>query len=294
MSSTWAHADRRSLELAIASGLTRAIPSAPVADPPGFGPGQSAAGCAQDLRALLIYSAIVTYNAGKDGPIVLPLSKLTGLPPAWASMSELGEPQAVAMTRPLDLSGASSSVVAGLTYVGKAWFALASRNAHQAGRSLELPYVYGCATNGGDEPEPLSKAIGDAGAAPLIAVVAIVSGAVALAYLGAHALDAYERNLAREADSRRLVALTASSTQVLASHVEADKATGKSTPLSTGEQAVIDALAAQIKAYAPTAPPPPKPPEPFDPNKLAASATSIAVPLILVIGAALFLRSSKS
>ena len=259
----------------------------PTTDPQGFGPGLASSVAARDLRALLVYSAIVTYAAAKAGPPAKPTADYANLPAPWKLLKGPAAPAAIDCQGSLSFDGIDPSVMQAARTINNGWHALAVRCARSRGdTSLDLPFVYAFGTENGHGPEALGtlKAAPTAGA-PLVAMVAIVSGAAALMYLGAHALDAYERQLAREADSRRLVTLTSTASQVLSAHATADNAAGKSSPLSPAEQAVIDALAKQIAAYQPTAPKPPEPAPPFDPNKAVSTAsTSILLPLVIIAG----------
>lgn len=289
MATSWAHSDTDSMPAGIMRALARAIPTTPTTDPQGFGPAVGGPVAARDLRALLAYSAIVTYAAATAGPPALPASDYAALPAGWKLLRGPAAPAVLDCSGPISFAGVDPSVVALARAVNNGWHALAVRCAKSRGdASLDLPMVYGFATENGKGPEALAgqlrPAAPEAGA-PLVAMVAIVSGAAALMYLGAHALDAYERQLAREADSRRLVTLTAAASQVLGTHAQADNTAGKSTPLSAAEQQVLDALTSQIKAYQPTAPAPPQPAPPFDPNKaIGTASTSIVLPLVILAG----------
>lgn len=260
MSSLWAHADRRGLSTAFTAGMARALPTTPTADPLGFTTGAQSTRV-RDLRALLMFSAAAVY-ASADAERVVPVSKFPALPPTWKDLaSPVGEAAAAVMTAPIDLSKVDPSQVAALKAINLAWFALATRNAKQTGRAIDLPYVYGFATENEGAPNALGGPLTEAGALPLLAIVGIVSGAAALAYLGCYALDVVERNLAREQDSRRLIALTSSATQLAAAHADKDRAANTHTPLSPAEQQVIDALISATKTYTatPSAPPAPGP-----------------------------------
>lgn len=285
---TWAHYDSDTIPAAIARALGRAIPTTPTSDPQGFGPGVGSQTAARDLRALLTYSAIVTYAAANAGPPAKALTDYANMPAGWSVLKGPAAPAALDCTGSIAFAGVHASVIDAARTVNNAWHALAVRCAKSRGdASIDLPFVYGFSTRDGGSADPLAGKLQSTSTAgsPLVAVVALVSGAAALMYLGAHALDAYERQLAREADSRRLVTLTAAATQTLGAHAQADQAAGKSSPLSPAEQQVLDALTKQIAAFKATAPPPPQPAPPWDPNKTVSNvSTSIMLPLLLIAG----------
>jgi len=284
----WAYYDSDSLPAGIARALERAIPREPTTDPRGFADAPRSA-AVRDLRALLSYCAITTYAAAQAGPPLEPASSFAALPAAFQLLKGPASPGAYDCTGPISFDAAHPSVTEAARTVNNAWHALAVRTAKSRGdTSFALPFVHGFTVRDGAAPEPLAARLTAApptAGSPILAMIAVVAGAAALAYLGAHAVDAVERHLAREADSRRLVALTAASTQVLGQHAQADQTAGKSTPLSAAEQRVLDALAKQLETYKATAPAPPEPAPPFDANKAVSTAsTSILLPLVFVAG----------
>lgn len=251
----------------------------------------AAQSCVRDLRALLIASAAATYAAAGKPIGTSELATVKWLADWDAMVAAPDTGQAINMTQPITWSDERATQKAGAVAIISAWQAIAERNARQRGKaSIMLPEVYGVRTEGASESFALIGSIVAPTAGNPVVIAAIVAGSAALAYLGAHAIDAYERNLSREKDTQRLTALTSAATTTLATHAQADQATGKVTPLTPAELAVMAALTKQIDTYKATTPPAP---EPTDWSKIATSATSsLVTPLVLLGGLYLLLRKA--
>lgn len=102
---------------------------------------------------------------------------------------------------------------------------------------------------GGNVPVAMKVPAGAIGAAGWPLAVAVIAGISAAAYLGGEAIAVRERLLAREEDTRRLVALLAASSEIAANHADADAKAGKASPLSPAEAAIVDSLRTMVGDY---------------------------------------------
>jgi hypothetical protein len=85
---------------------------------------------------------------------------------------------------------------------------------------------------------------GETGALPAIAIVAIVAvSAVAVAYVAHEAAVVIDRNLARNADTARLVQADAAAQELVEAHVAREDEAGAPLPLDAATKTRLDALA---------------------------------------------------
>lgn len=241
----WAHTDSRGIAGAIDAAVARAL----TVDAQGNVPASAWSGplAVADFRALVVAAAIAfDLSSDRIDGMIYDLSMVSGLGIWGVGLPAAGQ---VVVTTPRslgDFGGRDPSVSDGAFTLMAAFKALADRHAQQTNEAATSGNV---ATTGSSVALPVTTPL-DVAAFPLVAVAAIVAGAAALAYLGGKAIDVYDRNVARENDTRRMLALAGKTSDILANHAQADVAAGKSTPLSPQEQLVIDALKAAVTRYA--------------------------------------------
>lgn len=101
-------------------------------------------------------------------------------------------------------------------------------------------------TIGGSVPTPIPDSMlpkpTEAGAFPVLEVVAIVVGAATICFLAERTAQIVDRALARSADSAAMVATQGQLADVLQKHRQAEKDAGKELPLSTAEADVLKRL----------------------------------------------------
>lgn len=290
MATTWAHLDLRGIPTAMQEASLRAGAADWALTGTAAQQSVKRTKCVLDLRALLLSTGAAAYAAAGKPLGVMDLTTVKQLADWDAFVAAPDTATALAMWEPITWSPDRASQQAAVATILRGWQLVAERNARQRGKAnLDLPYVYGYRTEGASEPFPLAGSVVTPTAGNPIAIAAILAGSAALAYLGSVAIDAYERNLAREKDTQRLVQLTAAANSTLVGHAAADKAAGKVTPLSGAEQQVLDALAVQIKNYAPTAPPPPAPPK----DVASSVLDRLLLPAALLAGGYLLVKGSS-
>lgn len=81
---------------------------------------------------------------------------------------------------------------------------------------------------------------GGAGFPIVLGVVGIALAGAAICYLGAKALEIWDRSAERDAQSAKFAQALAGATSLVEKHVEADKQAGAKTPLSEAERAALD------------------------------------------------------
>jgi len=241
----WAHTDSRGLAPAIDAAIARAWS----VDSTGNVPASVWTGplAVADFRALVVAAAI-TFDLASDTQdgMTKDLSQITGLGIWGVGLPPTGQVIIATPRTAGDFAKADASVADAALAIMSAYTAIANRHAKQTG---ETPTAANIATTGSSAALPTTPL--DVAAFPVVAMVAaIVAGAAVIAYLGDKALDIYDRNIARESDTRRLLALSGKTTEILANHAAADASTGKSTPLSSTEQSIVDALKQAVTRYA--------------------------------------------
>jgi hypothetical protein len=135
----------------------------------------------------------------------------------------------------------------------------------------------------------------DTGALPAIAIVVIAAAATAaIVYIAQQAATVIDRALARQEDSQRMVQAHAEVLKVNDAHLAAEKAAGKTLPLSEAERAAVQALVGVQQQIAGRQERPM--PEPFPGaneflRDLGKTATSI-LPLALLAGGAVLVMKA--
>jgi len=107
----------------------------------------------------------------------------------------------------------------------------------------------------GDAREPLvafkTETPADTGALPVLAVVAIaISSAVAIGYVAHQAAAVIDRQLARNAVARAMLAEHAQAVALTDKHIAREKAAGKPLPLDAATKSALDASAKRAADYA--------------------------------------------